>query len=75
MMPIITNIVFLIHLLQKYTDVLYLNIVYVKSDFYLFKGNYSLLNATTGSFLDAALAGINPPIKVNIIARIIKITA
>ena len=30
---------------------------------------YSLLNASTGSFLDAALAGIKPPIKVKIIAK------
>lgn len=36
---------------------------------------YSLLNASTGSFLDAALAGINPPTKVNTIDKPIKIKA
>ena len=28
--------------------------------------NYSLLNASTGSFFDAEEAGINPPIKVKL---------
>ena len=36
---------------------------------------YSVLNAITGSFLDAALAGIIPPINVSIILNIINITA
>ena len=37
--------------------------------------NYSLLNASTGSFFDAEEAGINPPIKVSIIDKTIKMPA
>ena len=36
---------------------------------------YSLLSASTGSFLEAALAGIKPPIKVKTTDNPIKITA
>ncbi len=36
---------------------------------------YSDLKASTGSFLDAALAGINPPIKVKTTESAINITA
>ena len=37
--------------------------------------NYSVLSAITGSFLEAILAGINPPIKVKVILIIISIIA
>ena len=36
---------------------------------------YSVLNASTGSFLDAALAGIKPPIRVKAIVSILSLTA
>ena len=36
---------------------------------------YSLLSASTGSFLAAARAGIRPPIRVRIILKMIKIKA
>ena len=37
--------------------------------------NYSVLNAITGSFLEAALAGISPPINVSIILSTTSIAA